>query len=521
LAFEEKIDEGEDLMKSNRALVLGIILSGLISALSGLAGNLASNAVPDPMKPLLHYIWPIFALLTVAGIGFALWQARQQETPVQGTVNPLHLSPALAAQNRQRMLAKVRSFWIKGVLENSLHGAALMVLGLQEQPDAVAHPWQLVLQEPDQSTRTLPTGTRITQVYDEAVGELLLLGEPGSGKTTLLLELARDLLDHAEKESSLPMPVVFNLSSWATRQAPLAEWLVDEMNTKHQVPRSLGQEWIAADQVLPLLDGLDEVKKEYPPACVGAINTFRLQHGLVPMVVCSRRAEYFDLTARVLLEAAVMVQRLSEKQIDEYLSCAGGQLDAVRVALREDQALQKLITTPLMLIALTLAYAGKPVEELMMMETAEMRRRHIFETYVHRMLQRRGSQVHYPHEQTMHWLTWLAWQLTQQNQTEFYLERLQPEWLPKSRQRRTYRLVSVLVGVLVYGGSAYIHHFILRWFLRDAGVMPWNYVRFLDYAADHLLLRKVGGGYIFIHRLLMEYFASLPLPQSLVNDEQA
>jgi hypothetical protein len=35
------------------------------------------------------------------------------------------------------------------------------------------------------------------------------------------------------------------------------------------------------------------------------------------------------------------------------------------------------------------------------------------------------------------------------------------------------------------------------------------------------LLRKVGGGYIFIHRLLMEYFASLPLPQSLVNDEQA
>ncbi len=39
--------------------------------------------------------------------------------------------------------------------------------------------------------------------------------------------------------------------------------------------------------------------------------------------------------------------------------------------------------------------------------------------------------------------------------------------------------------------------------------MPWNYARFLDYAAERILLRKVGGGYIFIHRLLMEYFASL------------
>ena len=32
---------------------------------------------------------------------------------------------------------------------------------------------------------------------------------------------------------------------------------------------------------------------------------------------------------------------------------------------------------------------------------------------------------------------------------------------------------------------------------------------FLDYAAERVFLRKVGGGYIFTHRLLMEYFASL------------
>jgi hypothetical protein len=39
--------------------------------------------------------------------------------------------------------------------------------------------------------------------------------------------------------------------------------------------------------------------------------------------------------------------------------------------------------------------------------------------------------------------------------------------------------------------------------------IPWRYSRFLDYAAERILLRKVGGGYIFVHRLLLEYFASL------------
>ena len=128
------------------------------------------------------------------------------------------------------MLAKVHAFWIKGVLEQSLHGAALIALGLHEQPDAIENPWHLILQQPDQPEHPLPPGTRITQVYDDAGGELLILGGPGSGKTTLLVELARDLLDQAQKDNAYLIPVVFNLSSW---RQPLAAWLVEELNTKY------------------------------------------------------------------------------------------------------------------------------------------------------------------------------------------------------------------------------------------------------------------------------------------------
>jgi hypothetical protein len=37
--------------------------------------------------------------------------------------------------------------------------------------------------------------------------------------------------------------------------------------------------------------------------------------------------------------------------------------------------------------------------------------------------------------------------------------------------------------------------------------MPPNYVSFLNYATERIFLRRVGGGYIFIHRLVQEHFA--------------
>ncbi len=70
-------------------------------------------------------------------------------------------------------------------------------------------------------------------------------------------------------------------------------------------------------------------------------------------------------------------------------------------------------------------------------------------------------------------------------------------------------LVLGLFSGLAYGGTVAISHYTLRFLLCCQGHMPWNYVRFLDYAAERLFLRKVGGGYVFVHRLVMEHFASL------------
>ena len=65
-----------------------------------------------------------------------------------------------------------------------------------------------------------------------------------------------------------------------------------------------------------------------------------------------------------------------------------------------------------------------------------------------------------------------------------------------------------LAAAMRYGGYTWLQHRRLRRLLVRSGVTPRDYVGFLDYAAERIFLRKVGGGYMFIHRLLQDYFAA-------------
>jgi hypothetical protein len=66
--------------------------------------------------------------------------------------------------------------------------------------------------------------------------------------------------------------------------------------------------------------------------------------------------------------------------------------------------------------------------------------------------------------------------------------------------------VSVMVP-LELGGYFLLDHFLTRLVLARKNLLPWFLVRFLDTASERVFLRKVGGSYIFVHRMLMEYFA--------------
>jgi hypothetical protein len=66
-----------------------------------------------------------------------------------------------------------------------------------------------------------------------------------------------------------------------------------------------------------------------------------------------------------------------------------------------------------------------------------------------------------------------------------------------------------LIAFLRFGGMDVLQHAALRLVLWRSGDAPLDYPRFLDHAAKLIFLQKVGGGYIFMHRLLLEHFASL------------
>jgi hypothetical protein len=529
-------------------------------------------------------------------------------------------------RNRTAMIEKVRAIWIDGFLKQSLFREVRILLGLNERPEAVMRPFDLLVQRPDQGDRPLPAGMRVLDVYDSMDQSLLILGAPGAGKSTLLLELASDLLDRATREPAHPIPVVLPLSTWAASRKPLVKWLVDELNLRYDVPHKLAQEGVASDQVLPLLDGLDEVKAEHRAACVEAINEFRQSHGLLPLVITSRTADYEALVKPLpvhgvvqernapshlaqhllgkplRLQGAILVQPLTHEQVNAYLTDLGPSGEPVRAAIHEDSSLWDLLDSPLMLNVVAVAYAGQwgapPLESGTVAESREQ----MFNSYVNKMLGRRAAEQDYTAEQTVRWLSWLADQMAEHSQTFLHPLDLRFIWLPGwirwiilvSRSlgcavgfslsvstyvamlacvflapsfrptagtfnrsfvwlfcfslggliggllgglldslllHRNALFVSAVVGlfaglllpwlVVLFGllmiilyilvvlvGCKFIPWVSFRLWLIRQGFTPRNYVRFLDHAADRLLLRKVGGGYVFIHRMLLDYFAA-------------
>lgn len=351
-------------------------------------------------------------------------------------------------RNRQALLAKVKHYWVKGVLETSLHDQILIVLGLENKPDAVVSPWNVGWQTAQQSEQTLPQGTPILAIFDQlGTGRtLLILGEPGAGKTTTLLQLTQDLIDRAERDAEQLIPVVLNLSSWAGNQK-IADWVVEELNKKYQVPRKIGQPWVEQQQVLLLLDGLDEVQAEYREACVEALNAFQQQYSS-EMVVCSRIKDYEALSNRLNFQSAIYLRSLTSAQISYYLDSLNTDLSGLKQLLLEDASLRELARSPLMLNIMVLAYQGVAAEDVSEVLVVEERRRQLFNAYIERMLQQRPGE-HYSETEAIGWLSWLAKQLMRQSQAVFLIEQLQPTWLQTTAQKRLYRIGVALTGVMM------------------------------------------------------------------------
>ena len=397
----------------------------------------------NPRRRLLFSLslWIILvSIVVVAGlaVAFGLWQEKLKSTP--------RMPEAVARENRQIMLGRVQTKWITGFLENELYYDELLSLALRARTSRSGSP----LQNPLDQAHALPPGTTIKELFDQARGRLLILGEAGTGKTTLLLELARDLLQQAKNNKDAPIPVVLTLASWAVKQSPLEQWVVEELRTKYDISPQVGKVWVETSQLLLLLDGFDEVAPSAQPVCIEAVSAYAAQANR-SLVICSQTKEYLDQPGRFSsLHTVMSIQPLSPQQIENYFSTWGEDGSRLKRALHQNEALRNLVVTPLLLKVLSLAYLDKSEQEVLtLVETTPADQLHrLFHDYVEQMLRRVGARMHATAQQTKHWLAWLAHQLTEHHQTELYLEYLQPDWLGNRHRRLLYRLtVGPLIGL--------------------------------------------------------------------------
>ncbi|MEV4348560.1 hypothetical protein AB0J83_29235 [Actinoplanes sp. NPDC049596] len=196
--------------------------------------------------------------------------------------------------------------------------------------------------------------------------QLVVIGAPGAGKTSLAVLLVRDLA--RDRPSGEPVPVLLPLAGWLPRH-DFGEWLVQGLRAEYPFLGDLAGELVAGGQILPVLDGLDEIPAELRAR---AVEELTAAIGDRPVVVTCRAEEYAEVIAVVgtpLASAAVIeLEPVAVPHIIRYLPA--GQIDGER---RWDPVVQRLrsepdgplattLSTPLMVFLARTAYTAPPAD---------------------------------------------------------------------------------------------------------------------------------------------------------------
>jgi len=347
-------------------------------------------------------------------------------------------------------------------LKQSLHNQVFIHLEMQQGSEQVKRPWDSEIKIGDQPTESLSETTDILQVFDRAdvAGKLLILGAPGVGKTTTLLELAKEICERANEDSEFPIPVLVNLSSWKGASQLISDWLVGELKLKYGVKNEIGRKWVENSQLLPLLDGLDELDSSLHIPCVHALNQFiNSTYRPSGIVVCSRQDEYSNFKTKLQLNGAVSLQALNTKQIQEYLSFISRQ--DIWNFIQTDPNLTELVRTPLFLSILVLIYKQISIGELKSLSSRKESIKYLLNACITRMLMRNSinnlelKNRIYSQRKSENWLIWLAQEMQFRSRFEFLIEDIQPDLVALTAAQDkilSARVALILVCLLILAG---------------------------------------------------------------------
>ncbi len=369
--------------------------------------------------------------------------------------------------NRNDLLEKVKNE-VENRWKQSLYNQVVIQLPKEQQPKQVQRPWDVEVKLSHLPNQVLAPGKELIDVLKQGniAGKLLIIGDPGSGKTTTLLELAKQLITQAENDTDEPIPILLNLSSWKDENQSFTKWLIAELVSKYHVSINIAQSWLENRQILPLLDGLDELETIPQERCVEQINQL-LESPYRPrgLVVCSREKGYEFINTKLKLNGAICLQPVAKAEIQKYFTDVRGQ--NLWETIKEYDAFLKILESPLMLNLMALVGQEIALEDDVQFKSTKELEDSLLNAYIQQMLKREITNVSYSHQtepsakKTQDWLTWLANKYQDDSQTEFSgfsLEQMQPSWLP-NRYKQIYALgvglnfglsLALIVGSIVW-----------------------------------------------------------------------
>jgi hypothetical protein len=457
------------------------------------------------------------------------------------------ISPRRQLAHRSQLLKQVKRE-IKQFRLQSLHRAVLTKLAEETPPLKMRRTWDIEAKVGKQPSVKLSADSGVIPIFDRISGKLLILGATGSGKTTTLMGLAKVLVSRALQDEAEPMPVLLNLRSWHPGMPAIANWIIEQLKWKYNISSEVSSYWLDQLQILPLLDGLNEVPSEYRELCIQQINQWlHSDFSPIHLVVCSTVEGYYRYKSRLELNGAILLKPLTKTQIQDYLLRARGR--ELWNEIERHENLLKLAQKPLFLTLMTLAYEEILVESWKRLPSEEEQLQYLFNAYIRRQVAQHRQGIEYdsiyPADQMRQGLEWIAQRLEEENQTEFSVDEIPINWLREVQEEQTYAwgttffkgiiwwsiIAGIIIAVLIQSIeimlliasigfiwafisemlsiNSLIEQLILRRIISSKGYFPRKYKLFLEDAKQRLIIQQVGDRYRFIHRWLQRQFAQL------------